>query len=710
MLSHKGAGVLFFLMLFATLGAYAQKGGVENTLDTARSLSEVIVTATRSDRKLADVPIPVTIIGQEQIQSSGASRLDEILSEQTGLAIINNHGFGVQMQGMDPEYCLILINGEPVIGRTAGTLDLTRITLSNVQRIEIIKGPSSSLYGSDALAGVINIITKESKGTGISLQSKYGSNQTFDNTVSGALALGQKGNASLSVNRFHTEGYDLMPETYGKTVDPYTDYTFRGSIGYQFTPKLKLDLEGQYFSEIQQNNYLAVYGKDSIAVKGDGKVEDKRISPVITYKVSPKWKLKWRNYWSQYQTQNNLYDAKMDTAYDNAFSRQDLWKEELQSENILNASQILTLGAGFTRESVKATRYATKEILSNYFLYAQHEWHPNARWNVLSGIRYDVPSAYHSQLSPKIAAQYKWNRHWSFQGSVGMGYRAPDFRQLYLSFSNPIVGYSVLGTKEIRSGLAKMQEEGQIERVYISPEKMDADLKPETAIAYNLGGTYTGNTAWKLRINFFRNDIKDLIDTRTIAMKTNGQPLYSYYNIHKVYTEGMEADASLPLFNKRLVISAGYQFLLAKDKQVVKDIRNGKAFIRDPETLETRKLGMAEYGGLFNRSRHIFNVKAFYAYHGWSVNTRVVYRGRFGFADMNGDNILDTDNEYAPGYALCNLDVGKSFWSDKLTLQAGVKDLFNYKDPEHLPYVPGRTWYVSAAIHLFKSNQHLSTY
>lgn len=410
-----------------------------------------------------------------------------------------------------------------------------------------------------------------------------------------------------------------------------------------------------------------------------------------------------RSYWSQYQTQSDLFDIKTDTAYDDAFFRQSLWKEELQSENILDSHQILTLGAGFTRENVVATRYDSKKILSNYFLYAQHEWHPDARWNVLTGLRYDMPSTYHSQLSPKIAAQYKWNRHWSFQGSVGMGYRAPDFRQLYLSFSNPIVGYSVLGTKEVESGLAKMQQQGQIAQIYIQPDKTDADLKPESAVAYNLGGTYAGNAGWKVHLNFFRNDIKDLIDTRTIAMKTNGQPIYSYYNVHRVFTQGMETDATLPLLSKSLVISGGYQFLIARDKQVVKDIRNGKSFLRDPETGETRKMTMEDYGGLFNRSRHNFNLKVYYTRGTWSVNTRLVYRSRFGFADLNGDNILNADNEYAPGYALFNLDIGKTFWSDKLNVQAGVKDLFNYKDPEHLSYVPGRTWYVSASIHLFKT-------
>lgn len=701
---NKGVGILILTIFLTAFHARGQRVAEADTLLHADDLSEVVVTATRSDRKMTDVPIPVTIIGQDQIQSSGASRLDEILSEQTGLAIINNHGIGVQIQGMGPEYCLILINGEPVIGRTAGTLDLRRITLNNVERIEIIKGPSSSLYGSDALAGVINIITKGNEQSGIYAQTKYGAYQTTDHTLSGTMNW-KKGHAAISLNRYHTNGYDLLPDSYGKTVDPYTDYSVNAQFNYHFSPRFNFLFNGNFFDERIDNNYLASSGKDSVMVTGESRITDAYLSPVLTYRFSPKWKLKLRNYWSVYKTKSDLYAAKADTAYDNTFFHQQLWKEELQSEHILTQQQILTIGAGMNKQSVTASRYPEKETLTDYFLYAQHEWHPTARWNILTGLRYDHPTAYHAQLSPKMAGQYKLDKHWAFRASVGMGYKAPDFRQLYLTFSNPIVGYSVLGTKAIQSELKKMQAEGLIKQVYISPEEMAGDLKPESSIAYNLGGSYTGNTGWKVSVNLFRNDIRDLIDTRTIAMKTNGQPLYSYYNIHRVLTEGVEINAHVPFIKNQLILNGGYQFLLALDKDVVADINAGKQFIRDPETLATRKLTLSEYGGLFNRSKHSFNLKLFYQYRSWDFNLRMMYRGKYGFADMNGDVILDADNEYTPGYALVHLNAGKDLLNDKLKLQFGIKNIFNYTDPQHLAYEPGRTWYLSASIHLFKSKK-----
>lgn len=101
-----------------------------------------------------------------------------------------------------------------------------------------------------------------------------------------------------------------------------------------------------------------------------------------------------------------------------------------------------------------------------------------------------------------------------------------------------------------------MQGEGQIARIYIDLEKARAHLKPESATAHHAGVTYKGDAGWKTGVSFFRNDIKDLIDTRTIVIKTNGQPLYSYYNVHRVYTEGAELDGSVTLLNKRLILGA----------------------------------------------------------------------------------------------------------------------------------------------------------
>src|SRR5690606_6759589 len=130
--------LLCFLILLGKSGIAQTDSIKRNTT----SLEEVVITATRTKKNLDRIPIPVTQISAKEIKDRGMVRLNEILAEQTGLAIINNHGMGIQMQGFDSDYTMILIDGEPVIGRTSGTLELSRIAVGNIDRIEIIKGPS----------------------------------------------------------------------------------------------------------------------------------------------------------------------------------------------------------------------------------------------------------------------------------------------------------------------------------------------------------------------------------------------------------------------------------------------------------------------------------------------------------------------------------------------------------------------------------------
>ena len=163
----KAIYLIGFLGLFQGSNLFAQLRFVKDTLEA--NGDSVVVTATRTERKLSNLTVPVTIINAKTIQQNGALRLTDILKEQTGLNLTSGFGAGVQLQGLNPDYTIILINGEPLVGRTAGVLDLNRIALGNIKKIEIVKGPSSSLYGSEAMAGVINIITDATVGSPITM-------------------------------------------------------------------------------------------------------------------------------------------------------------------------------------------------------------------------------------------------------------------------------------------------------------------------------------------------------------------------------------------------------------------------------------------------------------------------------------------------------------------------------------------------------------
>src|SRR5699024_9493289 len=142
--------------------------------------------------------MPVKVITRREIEAMGSRRLDEVLKEQTGVAVVNDvsggsRASGVQIQGFSSNYIMVLIDGQPLLGRNNGNFDLSRISVSNINRIEIIKGATSSLYGSDALGGTVNIITKHgTQKQQINASLLYGSLNTVDATVEGEAPFADK--------------------------------------------------------------------------------------------------------------------------------------------------------------------------------------------------------------------------------------------------------------------------------------------------------------------------------------------------------------------------------------------------------------------------------------------------------------------------------------------------------------------------------------
>lgn len=672
--------------------------------ESVQELSTVVVTATKSERQLSDLPLPVKVIGKEQISNMGSLRLNDVLAEQTGLSIVKDYsGTGIQVQGFSPEYTLLLIDGEPLIGRTAGTLELNRVAVGNIKQIEIVKGPSSSLYGSEALAGVINIITDKPEGIGSTLHTRYGTNNTIDLSASASYQDSKVG-AYIFADRYSTGGYDLTPESFGNTVEPFENYTFNSRLTFDFSAKTKVNLGGRYFTESQKNRLNIGTPDQFEIVSGDGKVRDWNINPVVTYIFSNRLKTTFRFYGTGYRTESTFQYESNGGLYDQSFFNQTFNRPEIQSEYFFNKKNTLTIGVGRIWESVEATRYEeTKRFISNY-IYFQHEWTPLQKLNVIAGGRYDAHSVYGSQFSPKLSVQYDALSWLALQGSMGVGFKAPDFRQLYLNFTNAVAGYSVFGSQEVEAGIARLQSEGQISELLMDPSQF-GDIRAESSIAYNLGFKLKPTSKASVNINVFRNDIRDLIQTQAVARKTNGQSVFSYFNLDQVFTQGIETDLSYSL-SKPLRFSLGYQLLVAKDKSVVDKLRQGEVYARDPETQASYRVNENDYGGLFNRSRHMLNAKAFYdnTEKGWNASLRMIYRGRYGFGDRNGNSILDADNEYVNGYLTVNVSLAKTF-RKILKLQVGCDNLFDYTDPEFVAALPGRLLWTSMTVNLTRKKK-----
>ncbi|WP_196885670.1 TonB-dependent receptor plug domain-containing protein [Aureivirga sp. CE67] len=700
-------GTLFFVFAFINTISAQQT----QKKDTINGLEEVVVTATKNKRQLSSISVPVTLLKAKDIEALGVTNLKDVLQEVTGLDIVYDHGAGVQLQGLNSDYILILVDGNPLVGRVSGTFDLSRLNLGDIEQIEIVKGPSSSLYGSEALGGVINIITKKANRTSASIIGRYATN----NTITGNAELDfvkDKFKLNVGLNHYQTDGYDLSPETFGKTVSPFNNQTFLTNIGYDFTKKLKFTVGGRYFQEKQDYDYLS----NELVINSEGKVKDFFVVPKFEYKHSDKLQTSLRWYYTRYKTDSESIYKETNENYDSSFFKESFQQLESQTTYQFHKAHTLTVGLGYIRETVNTSRLDADITFkaNNVFAYAQYLWDINKKANVTVGARIDNHDAFTTQFNPKFSGFYRFTDNFSVNASIGTGFKRPTFQQLYLNFSNASVGYTVFGTTYVVEGIEKLLQEEQIKRNedgspilyddYYKIKNDDGKIDPETSIGINFGFNYSPIKNVFIKGNLFRNDLDNLIESTAIALKTNNQFVYSYKNISRVYTQGITLDVSYHL-NEKIKFSIGYQYLDAKDKDVVEEIKDGKRYGRDPKTGESYKLKLSDYGGLFNRSKHSGNFKIT-ANNIWkkiSANLRIIYKGPYGFADVNGSGILDADEEYTKGFSLVNTNISRPFWKDKLIWSIGAENLFDYtyKTEEYtITSNPGRILYTSLKLNL----------
>lgn len=655
------------------------------TNDSVVVLEETILTATRVERKVVNLPLPYTLITQEGISKSGSTKLNEILAEQTGLLTIPTFGGveGIQIQGLDAAYTLILVDGLPLVGRSAGTLDLSRVSVGNIDKIEILKGASSSLYGSEALAGVINIITQKPENENVSGQfsNRYATFNTtdFNSTIN---LKKNKLATSLFFNLFNTDGFDLDTTTEVKTIEPYYNLTVQPKLFYTFSDKLDIVSSLRYFNQIQ--DYKAVINSELL--EGKGTINEFNSQLKLNQKWNALFKTEYEVYLTNYKTDEVLNEAN-ESIFEQNYYNQWLFRPEIRT-NFSSNNYSITTGIGYNQESLNRTDFDNAIQFNSYYLFTQLDYNPTKKVNILVGFRYDNHNQYKSQLSPKLALNYSISENLSLKSSAGYGFKAPDFRQLYFDFTNPSVGYTVLGYNVAENKLSELENQGQL--LYRTQNSNFTNpLRPESSINLNFGSAYKKN---KLQIdaNFFYNLISNLIDTQVIAQKTNGQNVFSYFNINKIFTYGLEYNLNYKL-NKNLNFSVGYQYLEAKDKAVIDAIKNKQVFVRDSQTLETIALKKDAYFGLFNRSKHTFNTKISYTLPDLKTafNLRVFYRSKFGLMDTNNNQILDKYDDFVANYFIANLSITKTIL-EKYTLQIGANNLFNFTNPDAISNLSGR--------------------
>lgn len=644
-------------------------------------------------RKIAN---PVTIINRRTIEMMGSRRLDEVLREQTGLSIVSdlgsgNRSVGLQMQGFSSEYIAILINGQPLTGRIDGNFDLSRISVSDIERIEIIKGASSSLYGSEALGGVINIITRQRvQQSQATAALRYGTFNTLDATGEGAISFHkEKGSAWLSANYYRTDGFNVNTQylKQGQTSPPFNSVLLQGRSAYRFAENYSLQLSGRFSNRhsVMTRSYGAQQFNDAL------KETDLNGALALGRKLQERTNLLLRYYFTRYSTVQEIAFHDGGALLQNNRFVQTIHRAELQATHELPKKKVsFTGGAGGDYQELDYSQQVSGESMYNSFAYLQANYKQGNRYELIAGLRYDHNNLFGGKLNPSFGAGYRFAPWLHAKLSVGQGFKAPTYTQLYQVFTNMVQGYTVIGANVFSRKAPEMKNAGMIQQLWPVAENI-RPLKPETSTSFNAGVTLTPFASLEWSLQGFYNIIENQVFSQQVGIMAGGQQLYSYINVAKAFTSGGESSVKWsPL--RGLMLTASYQYLVAKDKGIIDSIKAGQGkYSKVRAHNGIRESRAADYFNLPNRSRHSAGVQVFYDCQplGLGFSFRGNYRGKYGFLDIDNNGYIDPYDVYVKGFFLCYASVQKKLLQDRLTIQASIDNIFDYTD-YLMPAQPGR--------------------
>lgn len=690
-------------LALATYSPEADTAKATKSTDSIRvtHARQIVVTGTRNEIRLKDSPVRVEVIGKEKIAGTAMANLGDLLKEQTGLQLQGGVRTGVQMNGLSPDYTLILIDGQPVIGRVAGVIDLQRLSVGNIERVEVVKGPMSSMYGSEALAGVINIITKrptDGISGSVTLQAinKGAQEIRCEGAVADSLL-----ELSAFINAKHSPAFALQSDSTQFPYASFSDATLQIKAQYLVSKYLKLKSWVRGFGTKTSGAFIeSVLGQ---VAANTGSVLQYDISNTLSAEyLKDNSRLTLSAYSSFYSERYNF-----DVQQGNAGSNDDLLRRNLrlftQYDFLVTLNDRITAGAEFLYDDIRGSRYADSTNANYQPFYrtavgfAQWESKLDDSFMYVVSGRFDNNNVFGSAFSPRLSLLYRPGDHFRASGSVGTGFKAPDFRQLFVAFSNRLPGanYDLIGAQRVG--------------VNLQPERC---LTFEAGIRYEDGQRELSSQAsllYSAEIRGFRNSITNLIEFYLYGT-INNRNIYSYRNLASAYTQGFEMNFNLVLALAdfgNFGITSGYQFLDAADNQVLDAIDNKQAGTID------NVLTRSDYGGLWNRSRNSGTLRLQYTslQSDWSANIRFQFVGKYGdeSLDKNGfvisnpaRKVLDNPDEYVNGYTVVNLGVSKTFSLEnsptKYLLSTGINNVCNVSNPMLIPGLVGTQFFVQAAV------------
>ncbi len=458
------------------------------------TVGQVVVTATRSERPLADVPVPTTVVTARDIELAGTSTVTEALQNALPGMLFAPDAMGnnLRMRGLTTRYISVLVDGERMVAEGAGgNVNLDRVAVGDVERIEVVGGAAAALWGAGAVGGVVNIITEQ--GTGVSAAAATGSHNLWRTE---AAAGGTLGNWSgrASVMRNSSGGF--------RGLSPYTDLGGSARMGWS-SGRIDASVTGRFFSH------------ETFNPEGVGNT---------THRLAHSWMAGARG---TYRWTNNTLEVNVNS--DNyldytVFERRGNTKEKDNRASILNARAVdsqrfgegleLIGGAEINHEEAFAVETlgntpATRN-LSNGALFAQTAWEPWDAAEIVVGARYTGSSQFGGAFSPSLAAMWQHGR-WRLRGGASTSFRTPSIKELHYDFDH----------------------QGMF-HIYGNP-----DLKAENGFYAQLSAEYTVS-ALNASATVYHNKIHNKITQYEVSNETTGDIELHYTNVSSTTLRGVD--------------------------------------------------------------------------------------------------------------------------------------------------------------------------
>lgn len=639
-MSKRQALKVILAQLLASVSMPVASGAQTVGLDTTL-LDPIVITATSGERFLEDAPASVTVVTGEELRERPVQDLASAIEGTPGVQLtgIGLGRRGISIRGMQPDHSLILVDGMRINSSSSAVqhsdYELGWVPAEAIERVEVVRGPMSSLYGSEALGGVVNIITRQATdewrgsfsvlGT-LAEHGRGGNGHDISFNAGGPLVPGV-----LGLNLWGTfKGRGELPDPANPALSLLTDEkSFAGNAALTWTPdaQQRIDLSyGAGLEERWRSSAGAVPPGPPPPVRPTYRSED----DIVRQRIS----LSHQGDWDWGTSRVRLYGAILDR--ENRRSDAEPPSGPHRFIDTVGDAQIgfspfenhkVTLGAEVRHEHLNdptvnpATRKAGQ---THYAAFLQDEIAFGDRWELVVGGRFDHHEEFGWHASPRAYLLHHFNDALTFKAGVGTGFKAPTLKQLSPTYRAEAGGgaFDIVG---------------------------NPGLKPETNLSFEVGFEYQAGI-WSARAMAFQNDLENLIEAICMTNCAGGPPggpraEWTYRNVNKARIRGLELGGGVELpWSMRL--DANYTYV-------------------DPVD---RTTGLR----LLERSRHTFNATL-----GWSptealtTSLRVQHVGGQDYTVRAGPSLVRRER---PGYTIFSA-YGDYAFNERTSLQFGIENI-----------------------------------